>query len=85
MPAKAYVLMLVDADQVLSDTPESLKILYKTLTTVSQEWAEPLSLGKSWDHPAIPFHVVLQVSLEKAPDFRGNLTNLGIEFNSAFV
>ena len=86
MPAKAYVLVIVDADQVLVDTPESqFKILYKTLTTVSQEWAEPISLGEWWDRPAIPFHVVMQVSSEKASDFRSNLTNLRIEFDQAFV
>ena len=81
MPANAYVLVIVDADQVLVDEYETeFPILFKFLLIASMEWAKPISLGEWWDRQAIPFHIVMQVSSEKASNFRSDLNRFGIKF-----
>lgn len=66
MPAVTRVLIIVDALQVLADEDdESLALLIDVLARVGESWATPVVLGEPWDRPAVPFHVVLQMSADE--------------------
>ena len=33
------------------------------LVRISEEWSVPVAQGENWDRPAIPFHTIVQTSL----------------------
>lgn len=67
MPSKGLVLVVRDADLVLCEEEvEELESFVAALRNASDEYAEPVELGEAWDRPAVPFHVVLQVSPDAA-------------------
>lgn len=58
-----YVLVVVDADEVLLDThDDQLAVLVRILNRVAERWSNPIALGEPWDRSAVPFHVVLQAN-----------------------
>jgi RNAse (barnase) inhibitor barstar len=64
LPAEAYMIVVVDAVNVLDqEPPECFAMFVETLTTAAREWATPVELGEAWDHRAIPFHVGFQVDV----------------------
>jgi hypothetical protein len=59
--ARGYVLSIQDADQLLIDEPSSeLRMFVRIMRSVAAKWSEPIHRGESWDHPAVPLHVVLE-------------------------
>jgi RNAse (barnase) inhibitor barstar len=62
LPAEGYVLLIVEPLAVLADeNGEGLDVFQRIMVRASDRWATPLVTGESWDRPAIPFHVVLQI------------------------
>ena len=62
MPADRYVVIITRASEVLADeSKEMLGLLRDVLAKAGASLAEPIARGESWDRPAVPFHVVLQV------------------------
>lgn len=60
---EGYVLVIVDADLVLSvESPDQIGVLVNTLTSAAESWAAAVNDDEWWDRPAVPFHVVLQKS-----------------------
>ena len=57
-----YVVLVTEPDEVLADAGEgALGWLAESLQHAASVWATPVELGEWWDHPGIPFHVVLAV------------------------
>jgi hypothetical protein len=52
----AYVLVILDAAQVLEDKPEERRLLAETLERVAREWSRPANQAR----PAKVFRVVMQ-------------------------
>jgi RNAse (barnase) inhibitor barstar len=64
MPGKGYILLLKNADQLLSeDAKESYAIFIDIMKKAGEEWSIP-QVGE-WSRPATPFHVLLTVSDRK--------------------
>src|SRR4051794_17109325 len=69
LPSKGIVLVVRDAEQVLvNEDAEELEAFVAALRNASYEYGEPVELGEAWDRPAVPFHVVLQVSGDVSSD-----------------
>jgi hypothetical protein len=63
LPSKGIVLVVRQAEQVLVEEElEELEAFVAALRNASDEYGEPVELGEAWDRPAVPFHVLLQVS-----------------------
>ena len=63
IPAAVRVLVVCDAAEVLADEEnDSLAGFADLLVRVATAWATPIANGSSWDRPAVPFHVVLQMT-----------------------
>ena len=60
LPAKGYVLVIDNADELLADSPDDYRTFIQLLTDVAREWAAPRS--GQWPRPAAPFHVDLVVT-----------------------
>jgi Barstar (barnase inhibitor) len=56
LAADAYVLVILDATQVLEDKPEDRRLLAETLERVAREWGRPGNQAR----PAKVFRVVVQ-------------------------
>jgi Barstar (barnase inhibitor) len=62
MPGEWYVIVIVRAGEMLAEeSKEMLGLLWEVFSRAGTTWAEPVAQGQSWDRPAIPFHVILQV------------------------
>ncbi len=62
-PGKGFVVVVVSPDEVLAGEPShELEWLVRALNSAAAEWGTPIELGEWWDRPAVPFHVVLDVS-----------------------
>lgn len=63
LPAKGYVFIVTDADELLSETEEARwDGLVRLLNDAASEWSEPSGEGEAWARDAVPFHVVLQAN-----------------------
>ena len=60
LPAKGYVLVIDNADELLADSPDDYRTFIEMLKDVAEEWAAPRS--GQWSRPAAPFHVDLAVT-----------------------
>ncbi len=64
MPGEGYVLVVKNADRLLSEeTQDDYDIFIRTLKKSGEEWSTP-QVGE-WARPGIPFHVLLTVSESK--------------------
>jgi RNAse (barnase) inhibitor barstar len=55
-----YVVVITESEQVLVDAnPHELEIFVGVLKAAAETYRDPISLGETWDRPAVPFHVVL--------------------------
>ena len=74
LPAAGYVLVVTDADQILTDTPEDYPTFIDIVENVAREWATPQT--GEWPRNAVPFHVCLVVprGREAARDWRAPLS-----------
>jgi RNAse (barnase) inhibitor barstar len=62
MPAHRYVLVVVRSlDVLMNEKRDMLHLFGDVLADAAEEWARPVRRGESWDRPAIPFHVILQI------------------------
>jgi len=63
LPAKAYVLTIVDSadflvcEDLLASEPKQLPLFLNALERICLEWSKPIAKGESWDRPAVAFHV----------------------------
>ena len=60
LPAKGYVLVIANAEELLAESPDEYRTFIELLKDVAAEWAAPRS-GR-WPRPAAPFHVDLAVT-----------------------
>ena len=60
--AKAYVLVVERAEEVLVDDPLDLEAFLRTLHSAGESWSEAVDSPEIYARPAIPFHVLLNVS-----------------------
>jgi RNAse (barnase) inhibitor barstar len=64
MPGRGYILLIKNADQLLSeDAQESYAIFIGIMKKAGEEWSIP-QVGE-WSRPATPFHSLLAVSDRK--------------------
>ncbi|MER6971121.1 barstar family protein [Nocardioides sp. NPDC000445] len=57
-----YVFVVYEADQVLADAPsQAFATFEKVIHRACDEFSEPVDDGESWDRPATPFHLVIQL------------------------
>ncbi len=67
MPADAYVLVVERAEELLLEDGMDEKIaLLKVLHATGEFWAKPIADSDRFDRPAVPFHVLLNLSSTKA-------------------
>lgn len=62
LPAKAYVLVVERAEEVLVDDPLDLEAFLRTLHSAGESWSEAVDSPEIHARPPIPFHVLLNVS-----------------------
>src|SRR6185369_17319403 len=60
LPAKGYVLVIANAEELLAESPDEYRTFIELLKDVAEEWAAPRS--GQWPRPAAPFHVDLAVT-----------------------
>jgi len=61
LPADAYILLITDAQSVLSEEDESqLNTLVAVLQGAGDEWGRPVETSEPWARPAVAFHVLFQ-------------------------
>jgi hypothetical protein len=59
LPAKSYVLVVIDADRLLIDDIDEVPTLHRHLESAGRRWANSFALGPEWDGGEVPFNVVL--------------------------
>jgi Barstar (barnase inhibitor) len=85
-PSRAYLIVIVDSDQILTEANDSglkktdFEVLCEIFSRAYKKLINPVVKGELWDRPAIPFHVVMQVSPEKIIDFCSKLIKIGIKY-----
>lgn len=62
LPAKAYVLVVERAEEVLVDDSVELEAFLRTLHSAGESWSEAADSPEMYARPPIPFHVLLNVS-----------------------
>ncbi|MEV8251698.1 barstar family protein [Microbacterium sp. NPDC076768] len=62
LPAKAYVLVIERAEEVLADDPVELPTFLKVLNYVGDAWAEAVDGPEQHVRPPIPFHALMIIS-----------------------
>ncbi|WP_160323672.1 barstar family protein [Defluviitalea phaphyphila] len=78
LPGEAYLLIIEDADQVITISDNSFKIFIEILKRSVNEWTE----GRNYDDfltPPIPFHVVFQCPVKKINDVKERLKMAGLK------
>jgi hypothetical protein len=78
--ASGFVLIVHDADQILIEATDSegqIQSLLRILNSAAKEWSIPVEKGVAWDRPSKPFHVIFQVTPDKADNFRIRLSKTG--------
>ena len=69
LPAKGYLLIVTDADELLTDDPDDYDTFIEIAKDVAKEWGTARSGEDA--RPAVPFHMCLVVSRRRA-DARGD-------------
>jgi RNAse (barnase) inhibitor barstar len=78
LPAKAYLLCITSADQLLvEDSPDSFEILTKVLRKAAKEWVEGSPNHALDRRSETPFHVLMQVPKESEERFLDRLGSMG--------
>ena len=63
LPAEAYILVVERAEELLQDSDSAEMIsLLRVLHESGKSWASPIEDGDRFDRPAVPFHVLFNVS-----------------------
>jgi hypothetical protein len=63
LPAHLYVLVIERAEELLQEEPEDqMSTLLTTLHKIGEWWAKPIKDNDRFNRPAIPFHVLINVS-----------------------
>lgn len=60
LPTQGFVLIVLDAEQVLADSAADLSILVSLFEKARDEYSRPVADGEWWDREPVPFHVILQ-------------------------
>jgi len=63
LPARGYLLVVKDADELLADDPEDYDTFIDIVKAVGKEWATPRR--GAYARPAVPFHLCLTVARER--------------------
>jgi RNAse (barnase) inhibitor barstar len=80
LPANGYLLVIRNSGYLLSkESSDCLIGLLSVLNSAGEEWATPVKQGEAWDRDEVPFHTVLELKKDDAPDFILRLKNLGFE------
>lgn len=58
-PARAYLTLIMSADEVLSAEPGDLATYLRQLEEIGRHWAGAFALGPQWGGGEVPFHTVL--------------------------
>jgi Barstar (barnase inhibitor) len=59
LPARLYLLVVTDADQLLVDDALEVPTLYRHLESAGSRWANSFALGPEWGGGEVPFNVML--------------------------
>ncbi|WP_082530131.1 barstar family protein [Rhizobium sp. Root1203] len=66
IPKPSYLILIGDADDILSLEPDqALQGFLELLTDIGEEWSNPVEGSDGWDRPCVPFHAVLEVNSRK--------------------
>jgi RNAse (barnase) inhibitor barstar len=79
--ALSYLIIILDADEVLvesSDSDSDFRTLLKTLNDAASEWAKPITRGNGLDRAAKPFHVIFHAEHPRMTPFELRLARLGL-------
>lgn len=81
MPADFYVLIVTDAEEVLSkEDGEQFSILIKTLQEAAVEWGCRLETTDRLRRLAVSFHVIFQSSEDQKDEFFARLQSTGASY-----
>jgi RNAse (barnase) inhibitor barstar len=58
--APGYVLLILNAENVLSEEKDGANTLQEYGEFFGEQWATPVQLGEWWDRGPVPFHTILQ-------------------------
>jgi hypothetical protein len=64
LPAKGYLIIVTDADELLADDPEDYDTFIAVAKSVAEEWSAPRNGAIA--RPAVPFHICLLVDRDRA-------------------
>lgn len=83
LPADGYLLVIKNSGSLLNEEPEdTLESLLSILDGAGSEWATPVVQGEVWDREGVPFHTILMLDENEAPDFYLRLKKLGLEIEN---
>lgn len=78
LPADGYVVIVLQAEELLADDQARLPTLMSLLHRVAEEWATPIAIGEWWDREGRAFHVVLQILPAAYPATIRRFTSFGL-------
>ncbi|GIV05741.1 MAG: hypothetical protein KatS3mg016_1316 [Fimbriimonadales bacterium] len=73
LPAKGYILVFLNSDQLLADSEEDFRTLIKVLQTAAEEWASR--------QPPVPFHTILHCPLGAKDRMLARMRATGVSFS----
>jgi hypothetical protein len=66
LPARAYVLVIDEAEELLGEKASELKWLMQTFHEVGEWWKLPISDNDRFNRPGVPFHVLCHCSTTRS-------------------
>ena len=81
MPAARYLMVIRNADVMLSQAPELFRAFVGTINAIARDWGETQPSARPWAPEPHAFHLVLQAEVgDGASALNKSLQHAGIEF-----
>jgi len=84
MPAKAYVVVVREANLVQSSDAEGFKLFIRTMDMIAAEWAGNDALYRPWAPGRRPFQVLLHASEGGRSALEALLSSTGIPYDESY-
>ena len=86
LPGDAYVLIITDAQAVLSEeNEEQFATFVKIIQKAGEEWGQPVETSEAWSRPSVPFHVIFQCTESDKQGVISRLKSIGASFQEIYI
>ena len=85
LPAEYYVIVIMNADRILSNAEEDFQVLVDILKQTADTWFKSHESYDNFPRPATPFHIVFHCKEEKKVFVKNRLKKAGVDIDAADI